>query len=355
MGMLLTQAGQNALHALIAADQPLVITEMSFGTADRNPTGGETELVAEVIRKPVVNKEVADGKVRFDAILERDEGPWTIYEVGLHDDAGTLIAIGRAPGLTKLVGADDEMHSLDISVSLLTSTLQNLVVEIDPQFALVPQSRQINTGAGMKGGGALSSDRDLEVDFATATEAADVTNEVKVLSPATAQSAIARALPPGAMMDFAMLEPPSQWMIMDGALALRAEFPELFAVIGTQFGAGDGVTTFGIPDGRAVVRRGLDLGRGLDVGRILGSYQDDAIREISGDLKLMGTNGSNQVVRQAYGAFNRSGDYADGWRQLETVSGNYVQDVSFRASRVVPTASENRMRNIAVLPCIKYI
>jgi microcystin-dependent protein len=61
----------------------------------------------------------------------------------------------------------------------------------------------------------------------------------------------------------------------DGASLLRSEFPELFLKIGTTYGAVDS-THFNLPDLRGVFPRGLDLGRGLDSGRTLGTYQADA-------------------------------------------------------------------------------
>jgi len=66
---------------------------------------------------------------------------------------------------------------------------------------------------------------------------------------------------------------PSNEILADGALLSRTVFPELFAKIGTTFGAGDGSTTFAAPDMRGVFIRGLDLGRGLDSGRALGVLQ----------------------------------------------------------------------------------
>ena len=40
---------------------------------------------------------------------------------------------------------------------------------------------------------------------------------------------------------------PNGWLLADGAAVSRASFSALFAVIGTAFGAGDGVTTFDLP------------------------------------------------------------------------------------------------------------
>lgn len=40
---------------------------------------------------------------------------------------------------------------------------------------------------------------------------------------------------------------PAGWLLCRGQLVARATYPELFAVIGTKFGAGDGVNTFAVP------------------------------------------------------------------------------------------------------------
>ena len=40
----------------------------------------------------------------------------------------------------------------------------------------------------------------------------------------------------------------SGWMIADGSPISRATYPTLFTLIGTTFGAGDGSTTFNVPD-----------------------------------------------------------------------------------------------------------
>lgn len=54
---------------------------------------------------------------------------------------------------------------------------------------------------------------------------------------------------------------PSGWLMCDGATVSRSEFAGLFAVIGTAYGAGDGVTTFRLPDLRTRVPLGADAER----------------------------------------------------------------------------------------------
>lgn len=51
---------------------------------------------------------------------------------------------------------------------------------------------------------------------------------------------------------------PDGWFIMDGSAKSRTVFADLFAVIGTTWGAGDGSTTFNIPNFKGRVAVGLD-------------------------------------------------------------------------------------------------
>ena len=48
------------------------------------------------------------------------------------------------------------------------------------------------------------------------------------------------------------VSPPGGWLICDGSAVSRTQFPGLFAIISTTFGAGDGSSTFNLPDMRGV-------------------------------------------------------------------------------------------------------
>jgi len=87
--------------------------------------------------------------------------------------------------------------------------------------------------------------------------------------------AVFRAVPAGASMAFNRSTPPTGWLKENGAAVSRTTYAELFAAIGTTFGAGNGSTTFNLPDSRGEFIRGLDDGRGIDFGRALGSSQGD--------------------------------------------------------------------------------
>jgi len=81
-------------------------------------------------------------------------------------------------------------------------------------------------------------------------------------------------LPAGAIQDFAMSAIPTGWLLADGSAVSRTTYANLFAAIGTTYGSGNGATTFNLPDFRGVFRRGADMGRGIDPGRAVGSYQE---------------------------------------------------------------------------------
>ena len=84
--------------------------------------------------------------------------------------------------------------------------------------------------------------------------------------------ALAR-VPAGMVMHFAGSAAPDGWLACDGSPVARADYADLFSAIGTVYGAGDGSTTFNLPDLRGEFLRGLDSGRGVDANRTLGSAQ----------------------------------------------------------------------------------
>jgi microcystin-dependent protein len=78
----------------------------------------------------------------------------------------------------------------------------------------------------------------------------------------------------GMVAAFAMSWAPQGWLKCNGAAVSRNTYAQLFAWLGTHYGAGDGSTTFNLPDMRGLFPRGWDDGRGLDPGRAFGVYQD---------------------------------------------------------------------------------
>lgn len=70
----------------------------------------------------------------------------------------------------------------------------------------------------------------------------------------------------------------------DGRALSKSTYSTLYSIIGTTYGGTESGTTFNIPDKRGVVTRGWDHGRGLDPGRIFGSYQESGVPNITGTI-----------------------------------------------------------------------
>ncbi|HHI9009780.1 TPA: phage tail protein [Escherichia coli] len=144
------------------------------------------------------------------------------------------------------------------------------------------------------------------------------------------------ALPVGVPVPWPSATPPTGWLKCNGAPFSAEEYPELAKVYPTNK----------LPDLRGEFIRGWDDGRGVDSGRALLSAQGDAIRDISGKLLGLMTTAGNQRTADEWvtGPFNAA--HEGGAGQTTSSPGNRY-DVGFSAARVVPTAEENRPRNIA--------
>ncbi|NUE80093.1 hypothetical protein GYX91_02335 [Snodgrassella sp. ESL0304] len=140
---------------------------------------------------------------------------------------------------------------------------------------------------------------------------------------------------------------PVGWLKVNGAAVSRISYASLYAAIGTRFGAGDGKTTFNLPDLRGEFLRAYDEGRGVDDGRQLGSRQSDTVQRMTGEI------GDITFVGK---------DYSDGVFSRENVSTAKIGTVTpltlnfkvkFDNAAVARTSAETRPRNIALLACIK--
>lgn len=143
-------------------------------------------------------------------------------------------------------------------------------------------------------------------------------------------AAIAWAVPPGTVIHVAKNSAPTGFLKANGAAVSRTTYAALFAAIGTTFGAGDGSTTFNLPDLRGEFVRGWDDSRGVDSGRSFGSWQDDAFE--SHTHAYYGSTGA--YVYLSAGAI----PVYDNWSGTTGATGG----------------SETRPRNVALLACIKY-
>ncbi|ECG9839877.1 tail fiber protein [Salmonella enterica subsp. enterica] len=155
------------------------------------------------------------------------------------------------------------------------------------------------------------------------------------------------ALPVGVPVPWPSATPPTGWLKCNGAAFSAEEYPELAKAYPTNK----------LPDLRGEFIRGWDDGRGMDTGRAILSAQGDAIRNIYGEFRTVNTE--NYSIWETVGSFkgaivplspSTNNSYFSLTRSMVTERADgavYPKVIGLDASRIVPTANENRPRNIA--------
>ena len=182
--------------------------------------------------------------------------------------------------------------------------------EADPQDVSASKIAYDNTESGM-----------------TAT---NVQNAITELSTAPKGGA---SVPVGSVFWLATQTAPEGYLICDGSAVSRTEYADLFAEIGTTFGAGDGSTTFSLPNLQAAFIRGAGSQDGYSA--TFGQKQEATTIEVSNtDLHIL----ASPI------------QYVDKWISKGTETANRVDGTE-------PSYAYNssiRPYNIALTPIIKY-
>jgi microcystin-dependent protein len=146
--------------------------------------------------------------------------------------------------------------------------------------------------------------------------------------------------PAGSVVMIATTDIPWGWLDCAGQVVSRADYSRLFAAIGITFGAGDGVSTFKLPDLRGEFVRGWDDGAGIDPARAFGSNQAGIVGEHN-HTAANGTFVVNSLDTPSYQADNY-------------VSTNPLKNESDTSMTGVGIGSETRPRNVALKYIIKF-
>lgn len=177
-------------------------------------------------------------------------------------------------------------------------------------------------------------------------------------------------LPAGTVIHVAMNTPPSGYLKANGAAVSRTTYAALFAAIGTTFGAGNGTTTFNLPDLRGEFVRSWADDRAVDTGRVFGSAQTEAVGvhnhtatttgTFSGTTNTTGahthnyepfaTGGGATAALTGGVAFSGTNSTSSAGDHSHTTSGSITASTTVNNS----AGPETRPRNIALLACIKF-
>jgi microcystin-dependent protein len=196
----------------------------------------------------------------------------------------------------------------------------------------------------------IGSTGNVGVGVSSPTAKLDVGGNVRCSDPTEATHAATKqyvdaargvdSVPIGEVIWHAGSTAPASFLVCDGSAVSRTTYDVLFARIGTTYGAGDGSTTFNLPDLRGEFIRGWDSRAtgGADNGRVFGSKQSAT------GLGHIGTDASSNQLAMS----------------VDQVENNTYEGYSYPGrldSGQAGTATQKRWRvrprNVAMLPCIK--
>lgn len=331
----------------------LAVKDRNLTQPPASPTNGDRYLIATNATGPWVGHD--------DALAAYQDGAWIYYtpregwlcwvedeNITIAFDGTQWVPISSSSSASvnpaPLVGVNtiaDSTNRLSVSspAILFNHDGGDHQTKINKQSSTDKASLVFQSGYSGRAEIGIFGDDNLQIkvsdDGATWKTALEIDSQTGVVTLPNTSSA-SSGVDAGAVMYFAMLTPPTGWLKADGTAISRTTYATLFAAIGTAFGVGDGSTTFNLPDLRSEFIRGLDEGRGIDSGRILGSAQSDENKahhhtslKILNGAALSGSNSSYDLMAQA---------------------GLVSNDVKTSISG----GGEARPRNVALLACIKY-
>ena len=154
-------------------------------------------------------------------------------------------------------------------------------------------------------------------------------------------------IPPGTIIHYAGRTVPSGWLICNGANVSRTDYAALFAAIGTIYGAGNGSTTFGLPNlnGRFF--------EGTTYTGSVGTYHSAGLPNITGQINKLPTpwngllyeqNGALKPVNVGDTAYS---GHANGSNYRLEFDASGANEIFGNSTTVQPPS-------MALLPCIKF-
>lgn len=106
----------------------------------------------------------------------------------------------------------------------------------------------------------------------------------------------------GFVMPFAGLTAPKGWLICDGSAVSRTTYSNLYSVIGTTYGSGDGSTTFNLPDLREATPKGTGLSGKSSThistsGLSLGAFTNDRMKQHQHTYKALSVQSIEPMIK----------------------------------------------------------
>lgn len=239
-----------------------------------------------------------------------------------------------------------------------TTKIKDAAVTAVKLAAAAVEAGKIATGAvtGDKIANAvITFDKLASGAIATEEQAIAGTLNNVLMTPLLVAKAIAQQLPPaiptGAIIPFDRTDCPPDFLICDESAVSRTTYANLFAVIGTRHGAGDGSTTFNLPPSDALFIEGT-----TDTSKV-GQRVEPGLPNIIGYCNSSGGGPNTWTPRPPYVTNEQN---TDGYSLLIGVDATTQTDVYYLLSHadmqssVYGAAQTVQPASLRPLPCIKF-
>ena len=175
---------------------------------------------------------------------------------------------------------------------------------------------------------------------------------------------LAAGVPVGTILTFGASTPPSGFLECNGSAISRSTYASLFSILSTTHGAGDGSSTFNLPDLRGQFVRGWDNSAGVDASRVFGSTQTDQNKNHTHTTDSVTLTGGIRKISEGFGAGgSASGVFTKTADGNNTITGSSstspVGGVDFDGTHTHTISSsgggtEARPTNLALMYIIKF-
>lgn len=198
--------------------------------------------------------------INSDGVLSAQAGGVTSYN-DLTDKPvlNTNISESQPVSSNEIISGTISLHK--ISKTGDYSDLNNL-----PSLDFIPNSEKgVAGGVATLGDDTKISDNQLPIATTTDLGVIKVGANLTIGEDGTLNAiggsggTVSDTLPIGSVVEWFSTTIPTNWLECNGQAISRTEYAELFAVIGTKYGSGDGSTTFNLPNIKGKTTVGLDI------------------------------------------------------------------------------------------------
>lgn len=206
--------------------------------------------------------EVGDGSIfSVSNILEVQSSSLRFEITSITGNELSVTTIPNPPAVT-ITLQSGEWVCLILTTEDLQDQIDAITVNLDADYLRLDGTNEaslVNNTLTLPKLQAINTDRLLGRDTASSGDVEELTvsNGIEFTGSGGIQVSSDVRVPTGSLLMFGAAAAPTGYLLCDGTVVSRVTYSALFAVIGTAYGAGDGVNTFSLPD----LRQRFPLGK----------------------------------------------------------------------------------------------